>query len=149
MDETLIRNWNRVVGPVDLVFHLGDFSLGLGDIERVTWIFERLHGRKRLILGNHDIDRKGELHPSLAGLAWDAPPTHAAETTDGGQRIYLHHYACRTWPGQHHGAYHFYGHSHGNLPGVGRCRDVGVDTPDVGFTPRTFAELTTGMTDAI
>lgn len=28
MNETLIANWNRVVGTNDIVFHLGDFCLG-------------------------------------------------------------------------------------------------------------------------
>lgn len=28
MNETLIENWNRVVGQDDIVFHLGDFCLG-------------------------------------------------------------------------------------------------------------------------
>ena len=28
MNETLIANWNRVVGPDNIVFHLGDFCLG-------------------------------------------------------------------------------------------------------------------------
>ena len=27
-DETLIANWNDVVGARDLVYHLGDFALG-------------------------------------------------------------------------------------------------------------------------
>lgn len=144
-DETLIRNWNSVVGETDLVFHLGDFSFGLSDVERTRTLFFRLHGRKRLVLGNHDVDKKGNLHRGLADLPWDARPTHACETTDEGKRVYLCHYASRVWPGAHYGAYHFYGHSHGKLPGIGRSRDVGVDMPDVAFIPRTFAELTAGM----
>lgn len=28
MNEAIISNWNRVVGPEDIVFHLGDFCLG-------------------------------------------------------------------------------------------------------------------------
>jgi calcineurin-like phosphoesterase family protein len=149
MDEQLIRRWNAVVGQDDIVYHLGDFAFELGNTERVQWIFERLNGRKFLVVGNHDVRKDGSVHPTIAGLAWDAPPVRAMEVSDGGHRIYLHHYACRTWPGQHHGAYHFYGHSHGNLPGIGRSRDVGVDMPDVGFTPRTFDELTKGLPDAV
>lgn len=144
MDETMIRSWNEVVGPADLVFHLGDFSLGLQDAERVAWIFQRLNGRKVLILGNHDLDRKGRVHPTLAALDWETI-TPAMETNDNGQRVYLHHYACRTWPAAHHGSFHFFGHSHGNLPPLGRSRDVGVDVPDVDFRPRTFHELTENM----
>ena len=28
MNETIITNWNNVVEPDDIVFHLGDFCLG-------------------------------------------------------------------------------------------------------------------------
>jgi calcineurin-like phosphoesterase family protein len=145
MDEEMILRWNRVVGENDIVFHLGDFAFGLGDVERVRGIFFRLNGRKRLIIGNHDVDKKGNLHRTLADLPWDAPPVAACETSDEGKRVYLCHYAARTWPAAHHGAYHFYGHSHGALPGIGLSRDIGVDMPDVGFAPRTFKELTANM----
>ncbi|WP_026612830.1 metallophosphoesterase [Ensifer aridi] len=145
MDETLIANWNAVVGDDDIVYHLGDFAMNLADEDRVRAIFNWLRGRKFLILGNHDYKRVNQLHPTLARLEWMATPTTSLETTDGGHRVYLSHYAHRTWPGQHKGAFHFYGHSHGNCPPIGRSRDVGVDLPDVAFRPRTFDELTKGM----
>lgn len=53
MNETIIRNWNSVVAPDDIVFHLGNFCLG-GAAEW-TKILERLNGRIYLILGNHDL----------------------------------------------------------------------------------------------
>ena len=53
MNETLIANWNSVVGPDDIVFHLGDFCLG-GSAEW-TNILNRLNGKIYLIVGNHDI----------------------------------------------------------------------------------------------
>ncbi len=28
MNETIIANWNSVVGPDDIIFHLGDFLFG-------------------------------------------------------------------------------------------------------------------------
>jgi calcineurin-like phosphoesterase family protein len=96
-------------------------------------------------LGNHDLRKDGSLHPTIAGLAWAATPTHALEVRDEGRRVYLAHYAHRVWPGQSHGSFHFYGHSHGALPVCGRSRDVGVDCQDVGFTPRRFSELTLQM----
>ena len=30
-DETLVANWNAMVGPEDEVWHLGDFALGSSD----------------------------------------------------------------------------------------------------------------------
>jgi calcineurin-like phosphoesterase family protein len=145
MDEDMVRRWNAAVLQTDIVYHLGDLSFELGKADRVRDIFERLNGRKYLILGNHDQRKDGSVHPTIAALSWSAPPVHAMEVKDEGRRVYLAHYAHRAWPGQHHGAWHFYGHSHGAMPGVGRSRDVGVDCEDVGFTPRTFVELTRGI----
>lgn len=144
-DDDLIRRWNAVVREDDIVFHLGDFSLGLGDVDAVRSIFYHLNGKKILIIGNHDLRKDGTIHPTLAGLGWHQPPTPLLETSDCGQRVVLCHYALRTWPGQHRGAWHFYGHSHAALPDFGRSRDVGVDVADVDFTPRTFSELTQGF----
>jgi calcineurin-like phosphoesterase family protein len=144
MDAAMIENWNATVSDADVIFHLGDFAKG-ADPDRVTKIFSRLRGRKRLILGNHDLDSKGRPLKHLAALAWDQPPTHFAETREGDERIILSHYGMRTWSASVHGSWHFYGHSHGRLPELGRSRDVGVDVADVAFTPRTFAQLTAGM----
>lgn len=148
MDEALIRNWNSVVKSDDIVYHLGDFAFGLHDEVRVRSIFSRLMGRKILILGNHDYKKQNTIHPVIAGLAWDQPPCQQYETTDEGERIFLSHYACRTWPGIRKGGWHFFGHNHGQMPPLGRSRDVGVDCKDVGFAPRTFKQLTHGMRSA-
>jgi len=145
MDEAMIHRWNAVVSDSDIVYHLGDFSMGLNNEARVRSVSSRLRGRKHLILGNHDFKKPGVVHPTLASLEWAAPPTDVIETKDEGHRVFLSHYAHRTWPGSSKGSYHFYGHCHGELPAMGRSRDVGVDCPDVGFTPRTFSELTRGM----
>lgn len=145
-DEAIVSRWNSVVRDDDIVYHLGDFAFHLGlNSERIRGLFFRLKGRKHLIIGNHDVDKRGDLHPTLAGLDWAARPEHALRTKDGGHDVWLSHYAARTWPCSGYGAVHFFGHSHGKLPGVGRSRDVGVDLPDVDFTPRTFDELTKGM----
>jgi calcineurin-like phosphoesterase family protein len=51
MDDALVANWNRRVGPDDTVFHLGDFCWRKGD---GLSLLAQLRGRKHLILGNHD-----------------------------------------------------------------------------------------------
>lgn len=50
-DEFMISEWNRLVSPEDKVYHLGDVVFG--GIENIK-ILRQLHGKKRLILGNHD-----------------------------------------------------------------------------------------------
>lgn len=52
MNESLIRNWNNMVAPTDVVFHLGDVALGPWD--RWDSILTRLNGYKILVVGNHD-----------------------------------------------------------------------------------------------
>lgn len=51
MDEALVENWNKVVGPNDKVYHLGDVAIA----KRALTILGRLNGRKVLVKGNHDV----------------------------------------------------------------------------------------------
>lgn len=144
MDEHMIEMWNLVVDYNDIVWHLGDFSFA--DERNTRIIFNRLKGRKRLILGNHDMHRDGTIKPSIARLHWDIPPQQMAHIVVDRYKITLCHYAMLTWPAQYRGALHFFGHSHGNLKGPAiRSRDVGVDVEDVWFTPRKIEELLPGM----
>lgn len=53
MDEVLIENWNKIVGPNDKIYHLGDVAFGNKTAVLDTYM-PRLNGKKRLILGNHD-----------------------------------------------------------------------------------------------
>lgn len=55
MDEEMVRRWNSVVGPDDIVIHCGDFCFG--SIVDVTKWRNRLNGHIILILGNHDNKR--------------------------------------------------------------------------------------------
>ena len=52
MNEVMIQRWNQVVRPNDVIYHLGDVFMG--DKESFKKIWDRLQGRKRLIVGNHD-----------------------------------------------------------------------------------------------
>ena len=47
MDERLIENWNKIVGPDDLIYHLGDFTL-LGE-DLAAGYFQRLNGKIHII----------------------------------------------------------------------------------------------------
>jgi len=51
-NERIIRNWQRLVVPEDLVIHLGDVILGRN--HTLSAIMRCLPGRKVLIIGNHD-----------------------------------------------------------------------------------------------
>ena len=54
MDEALIRNFNKRVGPTDETFFLGDVFAEPVPIKRRAHILQRLNGTKHLIVGNHD-----------------------------------------------------------------------------------------------
>ncbi|WP_158871364.1 metallophosphoesterase family protein [Antarcticirhabdus aurantiaca] len=138
MREALIRNWNAVVRESDDVWHLGDFAYRAtaGEAERV---FERLNGRKHLVVGNHD----GE---ATCALPW-ASVQPAAEIAVDGQRLFLAHYPMLEWPGYWRQAVHLFGHVHGNRAGVGRSCDVGVDA--WGYRPVRLSEVLRRIGDAV
>ena len=50
-NEVLVNRWNSVVKPNDIVWHLGDVVFGCA--ENLA-IMDRLNGKKKLVLGNHD-----------------------------------------------------------------------------------------------
>ena len=50
MNEKMVELWNETVRPNDLVYHLGDVTINHKHLS----ILDRLNGRKRLIMGNHD-----------------------------------------------------------------------------------------------
>ncbi|CTQ47340.1 metallophosphoesterase [Roseibium aggregatum] len=140
MDETLIDLWNGIVGKNDRVIHLGDFAYKC-DADQLKRIFNRLNGRKTLIVGNHDNER-------TLRLPWDNLDIRGKEISvaqqlyhkfpgpDGRQiPFFLSHYAARTWPGLHRGSCHVFGHSHGRMPDLGRSCDVGVDVPEWNYAP--------------
>lgn len=51
MDEHMIAQWNSVVGQYDTVYHLGDVVINQKHLHKIA----RLNGKKKLIMGNHDI----------------------------------------------------------------------------------------------
>ena len=135
-DEYIVAMWNNRVRDEDIVWHLGDFAYGCSHLYARS-VFDRLRGRKFLVLGNHE--EKG------ARLPWAAPPVQACRVTVQDPSMarpvgcWLSHYAHRTWPSLHRGDIHLYGHSHGSLPGTARSCDVGVDV--WGYRPVRLFEV--------
>ena len=52
MNDALVKNWNSVVSPEDIVYHLGDVAFG--NRSNFVNIIHRLNGQIILIKGNHD-----------------------------------------------------------------------------------------------
>lgn len=141
MDQKMIENINARVGKDDILYINGDFAISKNE-NYIKRCFHALNGRKVLVIGNHDIDDKGDLKPVLAALPWDQKPAWNVLTSDEGTPVYLAHYAHRSYPKHFKGGWHFYGDAHGRLAPWQRTRDVGIDCDDVGFGPLTFRELT-------
>lgn len=53
MDNYMVKKWNSVVSESDLIYHLGDFALGLTP-EEYKGLLAELNGKIILIRGNHD-----------------------------------------------------------------------------------------------
>lgn len=68
MNEALIKHHNAFTDPNDLVIFLGDVVMGK-KAENVPLIIPRLHGKKVLVMGNHDAGfedrRPGKLEAAM------------------------------------------------------------------------------------
>ena len=61
MNRTLWANWQRHVGPDQVLVCLGDIALSRG-VSDATWNrIQTLPGRKVLVIGNHDLAKDGRL----------------------------------------------------------------------------------------
>ena len=132
MDEALVANWNRRVGPDDTVFHLGDFCWRKGN---GLSLLARLRGRKHLILGNHD-------STEIAGAdAWESVGHYQMIRRQPGAHpdLVLFHYPIEEWDNIRHGAIHLHGHVHARLQQTRQRLDVGVDCWN--FAPVSLEEL--------
>ncbi|MCL2660162.1 MAG: metallophosphoesterase [Acidobacteriaceae bacterium] len=137
MDDALAEGVNSCVKPDDVLYYLGDFCLG--EATKITAYRKRLACKTiHFIEGNHDRAAR-KLRNLFA--SWEV----LSQINVAGQRIVLCHYAMRVWPHHVQGAWHLYGHSHGNLPDDAQALslDVGVDGHN--YRPWHFEEIQTLM----
>ena len=144
MNAELIRRWNETVPEDGIIFHLGDFCHGNAQV----WnsILSVLHGRKYLILGNHDMK---SLRQGYMGRF-----EHVAQQMTirvAGQPIVLNHNPFLCYGGSYRDVWQLFGHVHsGPLSHTGLDHprlnmlfplqyDVGVDNNC--FRPVSFAEV--------
>lgn len=144
MDKELVRRWNETV-PVDgIVFHLGDFAYGNAGYWKE--ILQKLHGRKYLIIGNHDYKN------IRAGYTeYFEHVTQQMSIRVGDQSIILNHNPFLCYGGSYRDVWQLFGHVHSgpaNHTGLDHPRlkmlfplqyDVGVDNND--FRPISYAEV--------
>lgn len=127
--EQLITRHNSVVKQDDEVYLMGDFAFLQPD--KILQILKRMNGIKYFLFGNHDKNMKKI--PSLisAEFVWMKDYHELrVDRADVRSPIVLHHYPIHSWNRMHHGALHFYGHTHISIPTMfdGRGKDIGVDS---------------------
>ena len=143
MNRVLIENWNSVVGSDDLVFHLGDFSVG-GAAEW-TSLLNILNGEIFLILGNHDMNNVDQ-----GFMRRFKRVSMQMLISIGKQRIYLNHYPFLCYGGAYRNTWQLFGHVHTNQQSTGldspRLKqlfptqyDVGVDNNN--YYPVSFGKV--------
>lgn len=145
MNEALISNWNKVVGPTDIVYHLGDFCFA-GSAEWHS-ILSRLNGRIHLIIGNHDEKNLRQGYEKL----FESIVLQARLFIEG-YNVYLNHYPFMCYPGYKPYTIQLFGHihsSHSKFDGLDAViakkslqpsqYDVGVDWNN--FTPISWREV--------
>jgi len=142
MDKEMIHRWNEVVkGPEDIVYHLGDLTLG--DFSVARRVVSQLHGDIK-VLSNHWHHDKRWL-PASTGSVYLfsrdkiqvqilSPLTVLKFERYRSQRhplaVSLCHYPLAEWEQKHYGGWMLHGHSHGRHKGEGFIHDVGVDAND-------------------
>jgi calcineurin-like phosphoesterase family protein len=104
MHEFIIKEWNAVVTPDDIVIHLGDYICG-GTKEQIKEITEQLNGTKILVTGNHD--RKGKQW--FRDVGFERVFKHRLVM---GMYCFSHHPQEAQWLLDNDIRYNLHGHSH-------------------------------------
>lgn len=144
MDEAMVDNWNKVVNPGDHVYHLGDVVIAKRHLQTV----KRLNGKKRLIMGNHDIYKNKDYHDvgfeKIMGVRVFV------------DKFILSHVPLHPDCISTRFKYNVHGHLHGNrvmmdkrtIFGVKKVIDpryFSVCVEQINFTPMSFEELETKL----
>lgn len=131
-DETIISNYNSIVGSNDNFYFLGDFCL---DSRRTEEYLKRLNGKLFFIKGNHDKRNTVKLYEKYG--------TYLGQLDDlsiKNQAIVLCHYRMDVWNRSHYGSWNLHGHSHGTLKENNKLTlDLGVNTHS--YKPLEFEEI--------
>ena len=66
MNEAIVNNFNKRIGPEDNLYILGDVVAG--EVEEGIRYLSRLNGKKYIIIGNHDKEEKLEKYKTIPGV---------------------------------------------------------------------------------
>ena len=142
MTQDLIQKSNEIVTDSDTIHDLGDVAFRCSAWDVVESL-KQMNGKRIILLGNHDkalrqaykkgllkdLIKRGKIEIIGGDMAInDHTLSLSKMLTIQEQRVFISHYATRTWPNAFRGSYHLFGHSHSNLSPFYKSFDVGVDT---------------------
>lgn len=126
MNETMIDNWNKVVGKQDKIVHCGDVAFG----KSALMLCQRLNGVKHLVLGNHDgqdiFDYKS-IFTKIFGVKYIGRDTAICT------HVPIHSSSMRNFK------LNIHGHLHANVIDDPRYFNVSVERID--YTPISLEEI--------
>lgn len=140
MDDHMVDRWNSVVKQGDKVYHLGDVTMGDKDEFKKLW--PKLHGRKTLIVGNHDdipFLAKGGFFSKVHmwrmlpefGLLLSHVPLHESSLLRG--------VPGKKYPEEAVSLLNVHGHIHQNASPEGPYRNMSVEV--INYTPVNIEEI--------
>lgn len=157
MNGALIRNWNEVVQPDDIVYCLGDVSLASKPVEAYT---RQLNGTKYLVPGNHDFchsyhkksrsqENRNKWIAQYEEWGWKVLPEQTTLDIPGVATVNLCHHPYELllpgddkyekWRPKDDGRWLLCGHVHEKWKVVGRMINVGTDVWN--FRPVSIDEV--------
>lgn len=150
MHVEMIKRWNSVVGPEDIVYFLGDLSFGRSDLTK--WFIHSLNGKIYAITGNHDklkdlrgLGRFEDVHEYGTEIEVKDEDSLSSRGSGGYQKIIMCHYPILSWNKSHYGSWQLHGHCHGSLIQhqqefyKRRVMDVGCNCID--YTPISYEQV--------
>lgn len=138
MDECILDNWNKVVRPGDIVYHLGDVFFGSEDYFKKLW--PKFNGKKRLVIGNHDNVRflsSGAFFSKV--MLWRMFPEFNCILS----HVPIETSSIRVWDDYGKPSVNIHGHIHQKDPPTERHVNVSVERTN--YTPVNLEELTSSF----
>ena len=145
-DKWMIDKWNSTIGKKDIVYILGDFIFG--SQESAKKVLDKLHGKKFLILGNHDkgVDKLENYFEQITQQKLVTFKKSNFDFLDEDFQVFMCHYPMVTWASKHYGVINAHGHCHGRLDDYNEAStdlrvDVGIDGKLANFNFITLEQL--------
>ena len=145
--ELMIARHNEVVprNKNIVTLHAGDMFWNTLTQEEAADILYKLNGSHAFLYGNHDelMERSPWLRAAFVFVKGENKIGGAHIVKWQNTKILVSHFAHRVWERSHKGSYHVFGHSHQELPPMGKSFDIGVEGHN--YRPWSLEEIDAKM----